>query len=272
MACTPRVTVSPVVLPTPEPTNIAASGGAVAPVPETTPRPEISPQPVMSASPGPSPGPGSMAPLPTHVAAIRFGDNLNRFLNAQGQRTRFHVILLDAGGQPTDVDVPLLWSLDRPQDFSVDAAGNLTALVGFGYSSVVVKVAGTSLEARTVINVNSGSSGGGGGGGGGMTAAAPTIQSLIATPTEVVGAASLVQLVASATHPRGTLSDSSYTWRCLTAGCTQFTPATGPTVFWRAPDMPGSYILELTVTHEGSSVVRAVTVNVLTGAGTVTIN
>jgi hypothetical protein len=66
-------------------------------------------------------------------------------------------------GQRRAGEIPLEWSSSRPQDFLVDAEGNVQALVDYGYSEIIVKIVGTNYEARTVVNVNLGGSGGGGG-------------------------------------------------------------------------------------------------------------
>ena len=219
--------------------------------------------------------------LPANLSSIRFA-TIDRFLDAKGEATRYQVELVDSLGNLIPVEVPLEWSSSRLQDFSVDANGNIKALVDFGYSTIEVKIPGTAFEARTVVNVTSPSSGGGSGGGsgasggGGVTGAvntAPVIQSLQASSTTVNGAAVPIKLTASATDAESQLTAGSYSWSCADPACNaQFDTRTGTSVFWRSPATAGAYALKLTVTDGNLSSSREITLNVQTGQGQLVIN
>jgi hypothetical protein len=147
--------------------------------------PDISPSPSpaepgdVSESPPPDPGSGGVVttpsvPLPAGLVSIRV-EIAERFLNGEGDTTRFRVVGLDAAGQPLSGALPLSFTLSRPEDFRIDADGLATALKDFGFSEVIIRVIGTDLEARTILSVSLPStySGGGGGGGGGSTPSDP---------------------------------------------------------------------------------------------------
>lgn len=189
--------------PTPQTTpGVSPSPSASSDVP--SPQSSASATPVPNASKNPeTPGPGNPTPqpsaqadtnfvLPNNVVGIRFDSKNNRFLNQKGSTTTFAIEFIDSSGKTIAVNnAPLEWTSSRPQDFSVDSNGKLTALVEVGFSTIEVRVKGTQLDARSVINVASGSSGGGGGGGGSSTSptpppnAAPVITSLNASSTSV---------------------------------------------------------------------------------------
>jgi hypothetical protein len=199
---------------------------------------------------------------------------MDRFLDAKGESTRFPVELVDALGQVISMTVPLEWSSSRSQDFSVDAAGNITALVASGFSTIAAKIPGTDFEARAIINVASSSTGGSSGGGSSVAAnAAPVITSLVASSTNVVGAGVLVKLTASATDAETTLSNARYSWNCVSPNCGNgLSSNTGSTVFWGSPATTGAYVLKLTVSDGSQSTTREITVNVTTGQGQVQVN
>lgn len=248
-----------------EPTPSAQPSGTASPDPTVSSTPEV-PQP--SSSPSAS-GPSFV--LPDNVAAIRFANN-DRFLDQQGENITWAVELVDRNGSVVPVEnVPLEWSSSRPEDFSVDAQGKLTALVSAGYSVIEVRVQGTSLEARSVINVSAGGVGGGGGGGGSVNAA-PVITSLTASETELTGTGSLVKLTASATDSDSTLNSSSFSWSCDQAIGDTFNVSNGDTVYWRTPDASGTYVITLTVSDGQRSVSQDVSIDVSTGQGTLVIN
>lgn len=252
------------------PTPSAEPSGPSGPVASVTPSPN-NPQPSSSPS---APGGSSAFELPDSVAAIRFANN-DRFLDQQGESTTWAVELVDRSGNVVPVEnVPLEWRSSRPEDFAVDAQGKLTALVGAGYSMIEVRVQGTSLEARSVINVSAGGAGGGGGGGGGggSVNAAPVITSLTASETELTGTGSLVKLTASATDSDSNLSSSSFSWSCDQPIGDTFNVSNGDTVYWRTPDASGTYIITLTVSDGQRSVSQDVSIDVTTGQGTVIIN
>lgn len=130
--------------------------------------PVVSPTPLPTVSGEPVLGPDAL--LPEGLAAIRIAVT-ERFLNGRGETTRLVVTGLDAQGQPLTGALPLSFSQNRPDDFSISPDGVVTALKDFGFSEVVIRVVGTPLEARTTLSVSlpstysggsSGSSGGGG--------------------------------------------------------------------------------------------------------------
>jgi len=133
----------------------------------TSPLPAPAPlaSPVAMASPSPSPEepepeatasllPEPTATLPSELAELRLSPHNTRFLSAQGAQVSWQVEPLDAAGRLLTDSVPLQWRSSRPQDFSVDAQGVLTALVETGYAEITVSIPGTSLLARSLIHVN----------------------------------------------------------------------------------------------------------------------
>lgn len=235
-----------------------------------------------ASSPSPS-SPSAVVPagngLPANLAGIRFAAG-NRFLTAIGQTARFEVLLVDALGAPIVAVVPLEWSSSRPQDFAVDAQGNLTALVPEGFSTIVARIPGTSFQASVLINISSSNgagggarSGGGGGGGGAPANTPPVIESLSASSSTVTGAGNLVRLSGSARDAEDVLSDASYSWSCAPQPeCGSFTPASGPTVYWESPASGGSYAITLTVSDGSQETSQALSIEVLAGSGSLVVN
>lgn len=233
-------------------------------------------QPVVESRPKPTPSVGFV--LPENLAGIRFEER-DRFLNALGQTTRFAVYLLDRQGQRIDFQVPLEWSSSRPQDFSVDDQGNLKALVNDGFSVIVAKIPGTSFEARTTINVTTWSPTSGGGGGGSLAgnpavANSPPVIKLFSSSTfNVTGGGGLVKLLGDATDAQSTLLDSAFSWSCSPQpDCGQFTPASGPTVYWQSPATGGNYIVTLTVSDGSLQTSQNITLVVQAGNGNLQVN
>ena len=276
--------------PTQQPTpGVSPSPSASSEPPNPQSSASVTPVPNASASPGtPSDGEPTPVPsgqggadfvLPANVVGIRFDNKNNRFLNQKGGSTTFAVEFIDSNGKAVALNnVSLEWSSSRPQDFSVDANGKLTALVEAGFSTIEVRVKGTQLDARSVINVASGSSGGGGGGGGGNSTsptplpnAAPVITSLNASSTSVTGTGTLIKLTALATDADDTLIAGSYNWSC-SPNCNTFEGTTGTTVYWRTPATSGNYALKVTVSDGKASVSREEAIAVTTGQGTLLIN
>jgi hypothetical protein len=240
--------------------------------PESPPSPSQTGQP-----PVPPPTTQSGGGVPANLDALRFRDSNRRFLQAKGESSTFEVVLLDRAGQEIQASVPLNWQSSRPEDFSVNAQGLITALVDTGYSEITVRIPGTAFEARSVINVNSPGSGTGGGGGSGGGSAPVPVQPLRITQLEassqtLIGTGSLLRLQASAVLGANLLAPEQYSWRCLQSACNTFTPATGAVVFWQAPATGGTYTLELTVQAEGRSTSQQVSIEVLTGVGEVQVN
>lgn len=175
-ACQPVAVNTPVdtpasVLPSAQPTPPDVSPSLIPAEPEQIP-----------GSSGPTPAPGASGsvmtpsvPLPAGLASIRV-EIAERFLNGEGDTTRFRVIGLDGAGQVLSGPLPLSFTLSRPEDFRIDADGLATALKDFGFTEVVIRVVGTDLEARTILSVSLPStySGGGGGGGGSSTPSTPS--------------------------------------------------------------------------------------------------
>jgi hypothetical protein len=211
--------------------------------------------------------------IPTELAAIRFADDNQRFLERMNETTRLKLVFLDKLGQTLQLSgLPLEWSSNRPQDFSVDVAGQVKALVDSGFSVITVQVRGTALQAQTVINVNTPFGGGGGGGGGGSSAPAKTvITALTKSHPDPLVANDWIQLSVSATDKGAPLGSGSYTWRCLESNCSNFPTATGPQVYWQAPG-PGTYTLEVTVSNGNTASTEQIIVTVTQGSGSVVIN
>lgn len=255
------------------PTSSPTASPATSTLPDAPPTPGSSPSAPVSG--GVDTSGSATVSLPANLSSIRFA-TIDRFLDAQGEVTRFQVEFVDNLGNRISGNVPLLWSSSRPQDFSVDAEGNVKALVDFGFSTIEVRIPGTAFEARTIVNVTS-SSGGGSGGGGSTTPvlvnAAPVINSLVASSNTVVGAGVPVKLTASATDAETSLSDASYSWSCTSANCANaFSTTTGPTVFWSSPAAAGAYVLKLTVSDGSQTTSREITINVTSGQGQLQIN
>lgn len=271
-ACFPQA-VPPMPSPSPEPSASAIPGAMPTPVASRPPEETPSAAPG-SASPLPSGSPGG---LPANLAGLRF-ETINRFLNAAGETTQFAVYLIDRSGNRILQTVPLEWSSSRPQDFSIDASGKIKALVAEGYSEIVVRIPGSSFEARTVINVSSRGSGGGGGGGGETTPAAPvnsppTIDALTSSRTSVLGGNAIVKLTSSATDAETPLTESAYTWSCTPQpNCGTFSPGSGSTVYWLSPNTGGTYQITLSVSDGTQTANRSLDLNVQTGTGGLSIN
>lgn len=274
-ACAPPSTSQPSPGPSPD------ASAAPTPAPGVSARP--TPQPSPTASPV-VPTPSASAPpavvLPAELAGLRFAASNLRFLNQKGQSTSFGVEALDREGRVLDLDLstlPLEWRSSRPQDFSVDAQGLVTALVESGYSSIEVRVPGSAFQASSVVNIATGSGSGGGGGGGGSTStpapnAAPVITLLNASSETVNGAGTLVRLSAAATDANDTLNENSFSWGCAPTGCGTFSSPTGSTVYWRAPATGGTYVLTLSVSDGKVSTTQDVNLVVNTGEGDLTVN
>lgn len=147
------------------PPNQASGQPPASPQSSATPSPQSGgPADSLSPSAQPSsttsnPSPSPQTVLPAGLAGLRL-DTGNRFLRGQGASTQFKAVLLDTAGQVLQADVPLQWQSSRPQDFSVDAQGQLRALVDSGYSDIQVRIPGTAFSATAVINVSSFSGGG----------------------------------------------------------------------------------------------------------------
>ncbi len=277
-ACPPSNS-SPTQQPTPGVSASPSASSSGTPVPQDSAQPGASntPAPGASATATPTPTPsstgGASFTLPDNVVGIRFANN-DRFLDQKGESTVFKTELVDRSGNVVTLNtVPLEWSSDKPTEFSVDQSGKITALVDAGFATITVRVSGTNLEARSVINVSTGSSGGGGGGGGSSspTNPAPVISSVSASSTAVNGSGTLVKLTAVASDANNTLTNNSFTWSC-SANCNTFESTTGSTVYWRSPETTGDYVLRVTVSDGSTSVNSEVTVTVTTGQGDLVIN
>ena len=213
------------------------------------------------------------------IAGVRLSSQNDRFLDAKNETTQFNVVFIDKLGQEIDINtlnnVVLNWESSRPQDFSVDAEGNLKALVEFGFADIIVRLANTNLEARTRISVNatqfSGSSGGGSSNTNtGPVNTAPIINTLQASSTNIIGTGTPVQFTATASDAESTLTNTQFSWRCLEAACQGFN-ATGTKVLWSSPATSGDYTLQLTVTDGSLSTQQNIVVNVVTGKGKVNL-
>lgn len=128
--------------------------------------PTVTPAPVLaSATPDNSiddlvKNPVNSTSETSEVQALRLEAG-NRFLSASGQRVSLRV--LDHTGNPIDPSRLSFFS-SRPQDFSVDAQGQVQARVSDGFSTITVKLNGSNLTADQLFSVTSPTGGGGGGG------------------------------------------------------------------------------------------------------------
>lgn len=249
--------------------------------PTTSPTPENPATPPPGSTEGPS-SPGEIAPTPTarptafvlpaNLSRIQFSAQNDRFLDQVGEQTQFQVELIDNLGQVIDAVVPLEWISSRPDDFSVDAEGHLTARVASGFSTITVRIPGTSFEARTIINVVSGGSSGGGGGGSSPRNTAPVITLLQASNQNVIGTGVLVRLTATATDAESNLGEASYSWSCAPNCTAQFNATQGTEVYWRTPSTGGTYTLALSVSDDTASTQQTLEIEVQTGQGQLQIN
>lgn len=237
--------------------------------------------------------------LPAGLAAIRieitgsassasgsaggFAGNLAALPDQLGENLQLRVVLLDAQGRPLPYtgELPLSWSSSRPDQLQITADGRVTALVNAPDGRITVVLTGIGLAASVGFGASAQTNSGGGGGGGGGGAAPvvnpgvnhpPTITRLDPSSTSVVGFGQTVRLQAEASDPDGSLPDSAYSWSCLDAGCSDFSPASGPTVYWNTPPAPGTYRLQLTVSDGQASDSREVSIAVTGGSSTVLVN
>lgn len=98
----------------------------------------------------------------------------NRFFSASGQTGQLNVQFKNANGQLVSVNgAGFSYSSSRPQDFRVDANGQITALVSEGFSTITVRVDGSDLSAAQLVSVSSPTSGSSGGGGSSSTNTPP---------------------------------------------------------------------------------------------------
>jgi hypothetical protein len=172
--------------------------------PSASSQPSATPNPSMPASPGPNgsvpvPTPSSgtnnngtpttPTPTPNPGASSSTTVNLpdgtrlvvsvpNRFLDKKSQSVQLNVRLLDQSGREIPIDLARLsFVSSRPEDFSVNAQGLITALKEEGFTTITVQVNGTEIKATQTLSVSSvvfgGSGGGGGGGGSGSSSNTP---------------------------------------------------------------------------------------------------
>ncbi len=269
------------------PPSVTPETSELADTPTTPTNTGQSPAPMSSASPDTSPdtfsnNAAALQQQLSRIARLRMSNQNDRFLDAKNETTQFNVVFVDALGAEIDGsqlrNVVLNWESSRPQDISVDAQGQIQALVEFGFADIVVRIPDTEFEARTRVSVNatqfsSGSGGGGSSGENGNLASvntAPIINSLQASSTNVVGTGTPVQLTATASDAESTLSNAQFSWSCLETACQSFS-ATGPTVIWASPDASGAYTLLLTVTDGSLSTQQNIIINVTTGRGQVNL-
>ncbi len=126
--------------------------------PPTEGKAPASTAPVGPSSPGGSTQPNGTGTQPAQGNAQSSVANLrlnaaSRFLSAKGESLKLQVELFDAKGQIVPEQAGLVWSSSRPQDFSVDPSGKVTALTEIGFSEIGVRLSGTELKASLIINV-----------------------------------------------------------------------------------------------------------------------
>ncbi len=152
--------------PSPNPPGIVPSPSAS---PSSTPAPAETPMPSATVLPSPSSSPVLTTPnrsTPVALASGQPGVDLsilssvelkvgNPFLDGMGETTLLQPLLKDKQGQPLDpFKYPLEWLSSRPSDFAIDASGKVTALVEYGFTTIYLKIPGTSLMAQQQISVN----------------------------------------------------------------------------------------------------------------------
>ena len=142
---------TPSTTPSAAPTAVAEIDPNDLPGSQPTPQPNATATPAPAASPTPLPEPTPTASLPAGLSAIRLTAD-NRHFSSKGETTHMHVTLLDAQGREIQGSVPLSWSSTAPDSFSVDASGQVTALVNYGYADIVVLVPGTNLSAKLLVS------------------------------------------------------------------------------------------------------------------------
>lgn len=217
--------------------------------------------------------------LVSPVSGLRF-EGSKRFLSAKGDKMRIYLTLLDPQGQPLSATaqaaLKIEWLSSNPQVISVDPAGFIQALADSGQATIIARLSGTTYEVQTLINVYSsgGSSGGGGSSSSGSvpTPVTPIIQSLSLSETSIIGAGSLVSLVATASFAGVNLQESDYIWSCQPTPCGTFLPASGSSVYWQAPNQTGSFTIVLSVSKDGAQVSQSAQINSIVGQGNLSLN
>lgn len=160
--------------------------------------PSASPSASMQSSSSPAPASASPAavgtPLESPAAnlastlvSLRIVSSRTQFL-APGQAEALQAIGLDTNGQEINLTRQVTWASSRPENFRIDAQGQVQVLAQEGTSEITAQLPGSELIARLPLVVGAqatpspiiGRQGGGGGGGSilGSTQSTPT-----ATPT-----------------------------------------------------------------------------------------
>lgn len=148
----------PSALPSASPMSSSSADPNDSPGSQPTPGAIASANPVATPSATPVAMPSATTSLPAGLAGLRLEAD-NRFFVAKGQSMRLRVVLLDADNREIPAAVPLIWSSTRPQNFSVDASGLVTAVVEDGFAEIVVQVRDTGFEARLLVSVTSSTGG-----------------------------------------------------------------------------------------------------------------
>lgn len=166
----PQTSAAASVLPTSRPTAAMPSSPSATPSVMASSAASVSPQPTASPITQPMPSANQLISR-LELRASR------TYLSAQGESSQLDVLAFDAQGQavnPSGLDFQFVSS--KPQQFSVDARGRVTALVDHGSAEIQVSLNGTSQKAVQLITVarSSGSAGGGGSSGGSAPESSPT--------------------------------------------------------------------------------------------------
>jgi hypothetical protein len=136
---------------------------------------------------------------------------------------------------------------------------NLNSGIDYEFKVIAVYADGSQITSETLTTRITTTSGGGGGGGGGGSSPpsnpAPVITSLTASETDLDGTGYPVEITVTATD-NTPLTGTDYTWSCLdcpdgegqfdTSGSPSDT-TNGTTVVWTAPNTPGTYTVQVSV-------------------------
>lgn len=262
----------------PAPLSNASPSSTPGVVPSTSPseqpdNPTINPIPAASSFLPPSPSSIPDAEETTQAISLPDGSQLalsipNRFFSTVGQTQALKVTLKAPNGQPISLDtLKLRFRSSRPQDFSIDDQGKITALTDNGFSEISVQIEDTTLSITQLVSAYS-DVGGYSGSSGTKNKPQPSVSFSLSGNT-ALGPGALIKLSGSA---RNLGNDSlSYAWSCLEANCNNFSPNNTAQSYWTVPDTAGVYTLLLQVSNNLNTVQTTRTITVTTETANVSI-